>query len=97
MGDERSTGNKASDLAGTLRSFRKRLHRCFSRRTDALFELCDAILTAGAVPPPVHLSLAAVARASSIRSFDVTTPWLLSGVKVVSTRVRRTAPLVSAL
>jgi len=96
VGDERSTGNKASDLAGTLRSFRKRLHRCFSRRTDALL-LCDAILTAGAVPPPVHLSLAAVARASSIRSFDVTTPWLLSGVKVVSTRVRRTAPLVSAL
>jgi hypothetical protein len=32
------------------------------RRADALFELTDAILTAGSVPSPVHLSLAAVHR-----------------------------------
>ena len=41
-----------------LRTFRRSsLHRCFDRRADALFELGDAILTAGVVPSPVHLSL----------------------------------------
>jgi hypothetical protein len=40
-----------------LRTFRRSLHRCFDRRADALFELGDAILTAGGVPSPVHLSL----------------------------------------
>ncbi len=40
-----------------LRTFRRSLHLCFQRRADALFELGDAILTAGAVPSPVHLSL----------------------------------------
>ena len=40
-----------------LRAFRDSLYRCFDRRADALFELTDALLTAGAVPSPVHLSL----------------------------------------
>ncbi len=40
-----------------LRTFRRSLHFCFERRADALFELGDAILTAGVVPSPVHLSL----------------------------------------
>ena len=40
-----------------LRTFRHSLHRCFDRRADAPFELGDAILTAGVVPSPVHLSL----------------------------------------
>jgi hypothetical protein len=40
-----------------LRTFRRSLHPCFERRADALFELGDAILTAGVVPSPVHLSL----------------------------------------
>jgi hypothetical protein len=40
-----------------LRSFRDSLYRCFVRRADALFELEDAVLTAGIVPSPVHLSL----------------------------------------
>jgi hypothetical protein len=39
-----------------------RLHGCFVRRADALFELCDAILTTGTVPSPAHLSLAPVHR-----------------------------------
>ena len=39
------------------RAFRNSLYRCFERRTDALFELADALLTAGTVPSPVHLSL----------------------------------------
>jgi hypothetical protein len=41
-----------------LRAFRDSLYSCFDHRADALFELADAILTAGeAVPSPVHLSL----------------------------------------
>jgi hypothetical protein len=40
-----------------LRTFRDSLYRCFERRTDALFELGDAILTAEVVSSPVHLSL----------------------------------------
>ncbi len=46
----------------TLRTFRDSFYRCFSRRADALFELTDALLTAGSVPSPPHLSLAAVHR-----------------------------------
>jgi hypothetical protein len=41
----------------TLRALRGSLYRCFDRRADALFELGDAILTAGVVPSPAHLSL----------------------------------------
>ncbi len=40
-----------------LRHFRNSLYRCFGRRADALFELTDALLTAGSVPSPPHLSL----------------------------------------
>ena len=42
----------------SLRAFRGAFYRCFDRRADALFELADALLTAGTVPSPVHLSLA---------------------------------------
>ena len=45
-----------------LRDFRDSLYRCFERRADALFEPTDALLTAGPVPSPPHLSLAAVHR-----------------------------------
>ena len=45
------------DSLDALRAFRDSLYRCFDRRADALFELTDALLTAGAVPSPVHLSL----------------------------------------
>ncbi len=40
-----------------LHVFRDSLYRCFERRSDALFELSDAVLSAGVVPSPVHLSL----------------------------------------
>jgi hypothetical protein len=40
-----------------LRTFRQSLYECFNRRADALFELTDSLLTADAVPSPVHLSL----------------------------------------
>ena len=39
-----------------LRDFRDDLYGCLYRRADALFELTDALLTAGALPSPVHLS-----------------------------------------
>jgi hypothetical protein len=47
------------DALHALRTFRYSLYECLHRRTDALFELTDAILTADAVPSPVHLSLEA--------------------------------------
>ena len=50
------------DSPGRLQKFRRDLRACFKRRTDALFELSDAILTAGHVPSPPHLSLAPVHR-----------------------------------
>jgi hypothetical protein len=41
-----------------LHSFRRSLYECLHRKSDALFELTDAILAAdGAVPSPAHLSL----------------------------------------
>ena len=46
-----------SDNLDTLRHSRSSLHECFHRRADAPFELSDAILTAGVVASPVHLSL----------------------------------------
>jgi len=36
--------------AESLRAFRDSFYRCFDRRSDALFELTDALLTAGSVP-----------------------------------------------
>jgi hypothetical protein len=39
----------------SLHAFRNSLYRCFERRADVLFELTDALLTAGTVPSPPHL------------------------------------------
>ena len=41
-----------------LRDFRNDVYASFTHRRDALFDLVDALLTAGTVPSPVHLSLA---------------------------------------
>ena len=46
-----------SSALNTFRAFRNSLYNCLHRRADALFELTDALLTAEAVPSPVHLSL----------------------------------------
>ena|SRR5215216_5629344 len=55
--------NESMDEGTTgLREFRERFCHCFLRRADALFELCDAIPTAGSVPAPVHLSVASAYR-----------------------------------
>ena len=48
----------ASDALTALQTFRADLYACFTQRRDALFDLVDALLTADAVPSPVHLSLA---------------------------------------
>jgi hypothetical protein len=45
-----------------LRRFRQNFYECMGRRKDALFELTDAILSAGAVTSPAHLSLSLVHR-----------------------------------
>ena len=43
-----------------IRAFRRSFYECLHRRSDALFELADAILTAdGTAPSPAHLSLQA--------------------------------------
>ncbi len=47
----------ASDTLADLIAFRHSLYSCLGRRADALFELTDAILTAGPQPSPAHLSL----------------------------------------
>jgi hypothetical protein len=46
-----------SSALDTFRAFRSSLYDCLHRRADTLFELTDALLTAEAVPSPVHLSL----------------------------------------
>ena len=51
-------------LTVDLRAFRERVHSYMRRRSDALFELMDATLTAGTVPSMVHLSLGGVHRRS---------------------------------
>lgn len=45
-----------------VRAFRERFFGCLKRRSDALFELTDALLTMSTTPSPVHLSLASVHR-----------------------------------
>ena len=47
------------DTLHAFRSFRDSFYECLDRRADALFELTDALLSAEAVPSPVHLSLQA--------------------------------------
>jgi DDE superfamily endonuclease len=49
---------ESADPVGTLVAFREAVYAAFGPRRDALFDLLDALLTAGAVPSPVHLSLA---------------------------------------
>jgi hypothetical protein len=46
-----------TDRLATLRAFRTDLYACFEQRGDALFELTDAVLTAGPVASPAYLSL----------------------------------------
>lgn len=45
-----------------LLTFRVAVYAAFGRRADALFEIMDALATAGAVTSPIHLSLEAVHR-----------------------------------
>src|SRR5215212_9376142 len=46
------------ESSDALRAFRHSFYECLHRRSDALFELTDAMLTAdSAVPSPAHLSL----------------------------------------
>lgn len=47
-------GEEARGYELRLRDFRQRLYGCFGRRADALFELTDAVLSAGTVPSPPH-------------------------------------------
>ena len=55
---QQAGGNALADLAG----FRREMRRCLWRRPDALFELADAVLTAGPVVSLPYLSLEPVFR-----------------------------------
>ena len=55
-------GARSTAALDALRAFRRRFYDCLRRRTDALFELNDAVLSAGTVPSPPHLSLTNVHR-----------------------------------
>src|SRR5262245_36014099 len=48
----------SADPVGALRALRAAVYAAFGARREALFDLLDALLTAGAGPAPVHLSLA---------------------------------------
>lgn len=48
----------SADPLATLTAFRDAAYGAFGTRRDALFEVLDALLTAGAVPSPVYSSLA---------------------------------------
>ncbi len=50
------------DTIQRLRDFRNELYLSFGKRADALFELCDAAVTAGLSPSLAYLSLEAVHR-----------------------------------
>lgn len=54
--------NRGMETAEPLKAFRDQLYACLGRRADALFELTDAILTAGTVASPPHLSLTPIYR-----------------------------------
>jgi hypothetical protein len=60
--DGKSAVSVSAQFLRDLQSFRARVYRYARFRADALFELTDAILTAGDVPSPAHLSLARVHR-----------------------------------
>ena len=46
---------KTPDALHALRTFRDSFYECLHRRTDALFELTNAVLTADGVPSTVPL------------------------------------------
>ena len=76
---------------GDLSVFRQELYRCLTRRVDALFELCDAVLCAdGPVTSLVGLSLVAEHRRGHGALYDA----LASG-KVAVDRLRRAVDTVA--
>jgi hypothetical protein len=68
-----------------LRGLRAGIHGCFTRRADALFELCDAMACApGPVPCPVELSLEPEFRRGHAMVYDA-----LANGRVDAGRLRR--------
>jgi hypothetical protein len=75
---------------GDLSAFRREFYRCLTRRADALFELCDAVLCAdGPVTSLVGLSLAPEHRRGHGALYDA----LASG-KITMDRLRRAVDAV---
>ena len=46
-----------ASILSQLSTLRSAIYNALDRRSDALFDVCDALLAAGPVPSPAHLSL----------------------------------------
>src|SRR5215469_14305580 len=66
----------------SLIGFRSAQHTLCGRRRDALFDLCDALLTAGPVPSPAHLSLQPQHRRGWGSLYDALAIGAISGAEV---------------
>jgi hypothetical protein len=66
----------------SLVGFRSAQHTLCGRRRDALFDLCDALLTAGPVPSPAHLSLQPQHRRGWGSLYDALAIGAISGAEV---------------
>jgi DDE superfamily endonuclease len=59
--------------AASLPAFRRDVYRCLERRADALFEVMDALATAGPLPSLAHLSCAPAHRRGWASLYDALT------------------------
>jgi hypothetical protein len=66
----------------SLVAFRSAQHTLCGRRRDALFDLCDALLTAGPVTSPAHLSLQPQHRRGWGSLYDALAVGAISGPEV---------------
>jgi len=83
-----------------LRCFRTDLHGSFPRRADALFELVDALLTAGPVASLPHLSVQAAPRRGWGSLYDALTDGALDEAalqRVLRRHVASDEPTVYAI
>jgi hypothetical protein len=80
-GAQETTGlDGASELLTAPQGFRERLDGAMRRRQGALIDLTGAILTAGPVPSPVHVSLAPACRRGWISLYAALAKGQIDGV-----------------
>ena len=67
----------------SLVAFRSAQHAACGRRGNALFDVCDAVLTAGPVPSPAHVSLQPQHRRGWGSLYDALAVGAISGPQVI--------------